>query len=103
MRATYDSDVDAFYLYLAEPESVSESEEVKKCIVLDCNDEKQIVGIEVLHASKRLPLAVLKAAEQITNCEADAAMLHSSPQRSLSRSGCGRSTASPADPADCSR
>ena len=54
MKLTVDRDADALYLRLDESKIV-ESEEVSPGIVLDFNGRKQVVGIEILHLSKRSP------------------------------------------------
>ena len=68
MKATYDSEADAFYLYLTDSESVKsvDSETVADGVVFDYDEEDRIIGVEVWSASKRLPLSALKAAEQLT-------------------------------------
>lgn len=67
MKSTYDSEADAFYLYLTDSETtpVADSETIADSVVFDYNEKNEIVGIEVLNASKRLPLSALKAAEQL--------------------------------------
>jgi len=59
MRMHYDEKVDALYLRL-DDSSIVESEGVSPGIVLDFNDEKQVVGIEVLDVKRRVPKADLK-------------------------------------------
>jgi len=54
MRIRYDEKVDALYLRL-DDSKVVESEEVQPGIVVDFNAKKQVVGIEVLHAKRRVP------------------------------------------------
>lgn len=54
MRIRYDEKVDALYLRL-DDSKVVDSEEVKPGIVLDFNDKKQVVGIEVLDLKQRVP------------------------------------------------
>lgn len=61
MKTTYDPEVDAFYLYFGFS-GVSESIEVRPCIVLDFDAEGRLLGIEVLDASKSLPETVNLAA-----------------------------------------
>jgi len=58
MNWRYDADADAAYLDLASA-AVEESEEVAPDIVVDYDADGRIVGIEVLHASKRLPVGVI--------------------------------------------
>ncbi|HZQ72191.1 MAG TPA: DUF2283 domain-containing protein [Burkholderiales bacterium] len=53
MRIRYDEKVDALYLRL-DDSKVVESEEVQPGIVVDFNAKKQVVGIEVLQAKRRV-------------------------------------------------
>lgn len=55
----YDEKSDALYLRLDESKII-ESEEVQPGIVLDYNDNKQVVGVEILRVKERVPLAYLK-------------------------------------------
>jgi uncharacterized protein YuzE len=59
MKMHYDEKSDALYLRLDESKII-ESEEVQPGIVLDYNDNKQVVGVEILRVKKRVPLADLK-------------------------------------------
>ena len=54
MRLHVDQEADALYLRLDDSKIV-ESEEVSPGIVLDYNAENQVVGVEILHLSKRAP------------------------------------------------
>ncbi|WP_375283735.1 DUF2283 domain-containing protein [Marinicauda pacifica] len=54
----YDSDADAAYLKLIDAKVV-ESGEVAHDVVVDYDADDRIVGIEILHASRRLPDAVI--------------------------------------------
>jgi len=54
MKLKVDEKTDALYLRLDDSKIV-ESEEVSPGIVLDFNDQKQVVGIEVLRLSERTP------------------------------------------------
>jgi len=54
MRLKVDRDADALYLTL-DDSVVVESEEVSPGIIADYNAENQMVGIELLHLSKRAP------------------------------------------------
>ena len=64
MKITFDKEADAVYIYL---EGISQGE-VEKTISLnnsiniDLNKEDKVLGIEVLDASKNLPLSTLKSA-----------------------------------------
>ena len=59
MKMHYDEKSDALYLRLDESKII-ESEEVQPGIVLDYNDNKQVVGVEILRVKERVPLADLK-------------------------------------------
>jgi uncharacterized protein YuzE len=52
MRLKVDHEADALYLSLSD-EPAKESEEVSPGIIVDCNENGQGVGIEMLHLSKR--------------------------------------------------
>lgn len=52
MKLTVDPDVDALYLRLTEADIV-DSEEVASGVVLDYDADDNVVGLEVLHLSKR--------------------------------------------------
>jgi uncharacterized protein YuzE len=54
MRLKIDHEADALYLTLDESDAV-ESEEVSPGIILDYNADNKVVGIEMLHLSKRVP------------------------------------------------
>lgn len=60
MNWRYDTEADAAYLSLADA-LVAESEEVARDVVVDLDADDHIVGLEVLHASRRLPDAVIHA------------------------------------------
>lgn len=59
MKVHFDEKADALYLRLDDSKIV-ESEEVQSGIVLDFNQAKQVVGIEILRVKDRVPLANLK-------------------------------------------
>ena len=62
MKITYDSEADAAYIQLSDlqPAGVVEAE---NGINLDMTDDNQLVGIEILDASKKIPLATLRTFE----------------------------------------
>lgn len=62
MKVHFDEAADALYLRLDDSKIV-ESEEVRPGIVLDFDRKNQVVGIEILRVSKRVPLAKLKQIE----------------------------------------
>ena len=52
MKLTVDKEADALYLRLDDSRIV-ESEEVSPGIVLDYNESREVVGVEMLYLSKR--------------------------------------------------
>ena len=52
MVIKYDKDIDAIYIKLSD-EKVAESDEEKPGIILDYDESGNIVGIELLNASKK--------------------------------------------------
>ena len=59
MRLKVDPEADALYFRLDES-TIVESEEVAPGVVLDFNQQNQVVGVEILHLSKRAPALNLK-------------------------------------------
>ena len=62
MRLHVDKEADALYLRL-DDSAIVESEEVSPGVVLDYNDSKEVVGVELLHLSKRSTNLNLSALE----------------------------------------
>jgi uncharacterized protein YuzE len=54
MNLKIDEKADALYLRL-DDSTIIESEEVSPGVVLDYNGQNQVVGVEILHLSKRSP------------------------------------------------
>ncbi len=52
MKLTVDKEADALYLRL-DDSTIVESEEVSPDVVLDYNESNAVVGVEILHLSKR--------------------------------------------------
>lgn len=52
MKIHVDKETDALYLRLDES-AILDSEEVSPGVVLDYNDANEVVGVELLHLSKR--------------------------------------------------
>lgn len=52
MKLRVDREADALYLRL-DDSVIVESEEVSAGVVLDFNESRQVVGVEILHLSKR--------------------------------------------------
>jgi uncharacterized protein YuzE len=59
MRLKVDEQADALYLTLGES-AVTESEEVSPGIIMDYDDQGRVIGVELLHLSKRAPGADLR-------------------------------------------
>jgi uncharacterized protein YuzE len=53
MKATYDSEADAFYVRFAET-TIVDSDEVADGVVLDFDSDGKIVAVEFLEASKHI-------------------------------------------------
>lgn len=60
MKFHYDRETDSLYIELSEKPSV-DSNEVSDGIVLDFDEEKHLVGIDVQHASENVELNRLEA------------------------------------------
>lgn len=59
MKLTIDPEADALYLRLTDGE-IEDSEQVASGVVLDYDAQDNVVGIEMLHLSKRAPKADLQ-------------------------------------------
>lgn len=59
MKLTIDPEADALYLRLSDAPIV-DSEQVVAGVVLDYDASDQVVGVEMLHLSKRVPKADLQ-------------------------------------------
>jgi uncharacterized protein YuzE len=59
MKLTMDSDSDALYLRLNDAE-IADSAQVAPGVVLDYDSEDNVVGVEMLHLSKRVAQADLQ-------------------------------------------
>jgi uncharacterized protein YuzE len=62
MKLHVDKEADALYLRL-DASTIVESEEVSPGVVLDYNEAKEVVGVEMLHLSKRSPTLNLSTLE----------------------------------------
>jgi len=72
MKITYDKKADAAYIYLAEipPGGVSftyscDPIEIKGMINLDFNGDNQLIGIEIMDASRKLSKKIIESANKI--------------------------------------
>lgn len=54
MKATYDPKADALYLTFASDKKSTSTVEVRDDLLVDYND-REMIGIEILNASKKLP------------------------------------------------
>ncbi len=62
MKLHVDKEADALYLRL-DTSPIVESEEVSPGVVLDYNESNDVVGVEILHLSKRSPTLNLSSLE----------------------------------------
>jgi len=62
MRIRVDKDTDTLYFRLDENRIV-ESEEIRPGVILDYDENNQVVGVEFLNVSKRIPLKELNSME----------------------------------------
>jgi len=60
MKVTIDPDADAVYMRLSDSR-IHDSEEVKPGVILDYDDQNNLIGIELLRVSERVPQASLKS------------------------------------------
>lgn len=60
MKVTVDKEADALYMRLSDTR-IHDSEEVKPGVILDYDEESNLVGIEILRVSERVPSASLKS------------------------------------------
>lgn len=56
MKVTYDREVDAVFMRLS-PKRPKGAIELQEGIILHVTEDEKIVGIEILNAKKRLPVA----------------------------------------------
>lgn len=54
MKLTVDKEADALYLRL-DDSSIVQTEEVSPGVILDYNEAKEVVGVELLYLSRRFP------------------------------------------------
>lgn len=62
MRVKQDIESDALYLRLDES-AIVESEEVRPGVILDYDAKDNVIGVELLGLSKRVPIEALKKAQ----------------------------------------
>lgn len=60
MKVTIDPEADALYMRLTDIR-IYNSEEVRPGVILDYDDQNNLVGIEILRVSERVPAASLKS------------------------------------------
>ncbi|MDP3396283.1 MAG: DUF2283 domain-containing protein [Methanoregula sp.] len=59
MKVTVDKEADAVYMRISDTR-IHDSEEVKPGVILDYDEQNNLVGIEILRISERVPSASLK-------------------------------------------
>lgn len=60
MKVTVDREADVLYMRLSDTR-IHDSEEVKPGVILDYDDKNNLVGVEILRVSERVPSATLKS------------------------------------------
>jgi uncharacterized protein YuzE len=60
MKLTVDKEADALYMRLSDTR-ICDSEEVKPGVILDYDENNNLVGIEILRVSEKVPSASLKS------------------------------------------
>jgi len=60
MKVTVDREADALYMRLSDTR-IRDSEEVRPGVILDYDEKNNLVGIEILRVSERVPAAALKS------------------------------------------
>jgi len=60
MKVTIDPEADALYMRLSDTR-IHDSEEVKPGVILDYDDKNNLIGIEIMRVSERVPSASLKS------------------------------------------
>ncbi len=62
MKVTIDKEADAVYMRLSDA-TIKDSEEIKPGVILDYDDENNLIGIEILNISRRVPSATLASVQ----------------------------------------
>lgn len=62
MKISYDKESDVFYFLLDETVKIVDSEEVKPGVILDFDQKGNVLGVEILNASKITSKDALKKA-----------------------------------------
>jgi uncharacterized protein YuzE len=62
MRVRFDQEADALHVRLDES-PVFESEEIRPGVIIDLDQRGEVIGLEMLRVSQRLPMAELKHME----------------------------------------
>lgn len=78
MKLHVDKEADALYLRL-DDSKIIESEEIAPGVVVDYNHKNAVVGVEVLHLSRRTPKS--KARKYPSPATTAAPMLHDKPAK----------------------
>lgn len=64
MKVTYDPEADALYIYLSKGKKSTKTEEISDGFLVDYAD-RELIGIEILDASKKLPKKNLESAASL--------------------------------------
>jgi uncharacterized protein YuzE len=79
VKVHVDKEADALYLRLDDSKIV-ESEEIAPGMVVDYNRKDAVVGVEVLHLSKRVPKAKASRTQKYPALSASTLALHEKPE-----------------------
>ncbi len=60
MQIEYDSEADALYIRFR-PEKPTDNVDVEDGLTVDLDEQRRLVGIEILHVSKRFPPETLES------------------------------------------
>lgn len=69
MKITYDPHADAMYIYMNGVSKVKKTEQVKSDFLVDYDEKKRLVGIELLDVSKKIGKKNLKSIDFELNLE----------------------------------
>ena len=69
MKITYDPYADAMYLYTNGKRKAARTEDVRDDLLVDFDDRNNLMGIEILSVSRKLPPKALKSVNFEVNLE----------------------------------
>lgn len=75
MKISYDPEADAAYIYLIKSKKSTRTEEVGEGLLVDYNGN-DLIGIEILNVSKKLPKNEMKSITDIEKVDYHGAVAH---------------------------